>query len=58
VCDDGKNDGSYGSCLPGCQGFAGFCGDGTTQPGNEQCDDGNRVPTDTCDNACRNVTFI
>jgi len=58
VCDDGKNDGSYGSCLPGCQGFAGFCGDGITQASNEQCDDGNRVPTDTCDNACRVFTLL
>ena len=58
VCDDGKNDGSYGSCLPGCQGFAGFCGDGVTQPDHEQCDDGNREPNDSCDNACRNATLF
>jgi fibro-slime domain-containing protein len=58
VCDDGKNDGSYGSCLPGCQGFAGFCGDGMTQLDHEQCDDGNRFPTDSCDNACRNFSFL
>ena len=27
VCDDGKNDGSYGGCLPGCTGLAPRCGD-------------------------------
>ncbi|HKQ71687.1 MAG TPA: DUF4215 domain-containing protein [Polyangiaceae bacterium] len=41
LCDDGKNDGSYGSCLPGCTGRAGYCGDNTLQAANEQCDDGN-----------------
>jgi fibro-slime domain-containing protein len=41
TCDDGKNDGSYGSCLPGCKGRAGYCGDATLQASNEQCDDGN-----------------
>src|SRR5262249_9003081 len=33
VCDDGKNDGTYGSCLPGCGGRAPYCGDATvTKP--------------------------
>lgn len=40
VCDDGKNDGSYGSCLPGCSGRATFCGDALTQNPPEACDDG------------------
>ena len=30
-----------------------FCGDGATN-GAEQCDDGNLVDTDACDNTCRN----
>jgi fibro-slime domain-containing protein len=40
VCDDGKNDGSYGSCMPGCLGRAPFCGDAKVQNPPEQCDDG------------------
>jgi fibro-slime domain-containing protein len=40
VCDDGRNDGTYGSCLPGCQGRAGYCGDATVQGPAETCDDG------------------
>ncbi len=30
-----------------------WCGDGTIDPGSEQCDDGNNVATDGCDNACK-----
>ena len=37
VCDDGKNDGSYGSCMPGCQNFGPHCGDAVVDP-TEQCD--------------------
>jgi len=29
-CDDGKNDGSYGTCNPNCT-IAGYCGDATLQ---------------------------
>ncbi|HVU04221.1 MAG TPA: DUF4215 domain-containing protein [Polyangiaceae bacterium] len=41
VCDDGKNDGSYGGCMPGCKARGPFCGDSSTlnQP-LEQCDTG------------------
>lgn len=53
VCDDGLNDGSYGSCLPGCQGRAPYCGDGVTDAGPETCDDGNRVDGDGCDASCQ-----
>src|SRR5204863_624937 len=52
VCDDGKNDGSYGGCMPGCHGRASICGDATVDPG-EECDDGNHEPNDACSNACR-----
>jgi hypothetical protein len=37
-CDNGVNDGSYGTCNPGCT-FAGYCGDGTKN-GPESCDNG------------------
>jgi hypothetical protein len=37
-CDNGVNDGSYGTCGPTCK-FSGYCGDGTRQ-GPEQCDNG------------------
>jgi len=42
VCDDGVNDGSYGSCTPDCRGFGGYCGDGITNgtgDDEEDCDD-------------------
>ncbi|MFO0739985.1 MAG: DUF4215 domain-containing protein [Labilithrix sp.] len=39
VCDDGKNDGSYGGCMPGCKARGLFCGDKTTTTPPEQCDD-------------------
>ncbi|MEZ4223942.1 MAG: DUF4215 domain-containing protein [Polyangiaceae bacterium] len=39
-CDDGKNDGSYGSCAPGCK-LGPRCGDGSLQAAEgEACDDG------------------
>jgi fibro-slime domain-containing protein len=41
VCDDGVNDGTYGSCLPDCKGRGDHCGDAVTQSeGGEECDDG------------------
>ena len=54
-CDDGKNDGGYGECEPGCK-VGPRCGDGIIQPG-EDCDDGNRADGDDCGSACRNVTI-
>jgi fibro-slime domain-containing protein len=39
VCDDGKNDGSYGGCAPGCKARGPYCGDGKKQSA-EACDDG------------------
>jgi fibro-slime domain-containing protein len=56
VCDDGKNDGSYGGCLPGCTGLAPRCGDSHVDAGNgEQCDDGieNGATGDKCSATCQ-----
>ena len=44
TCDDGKNDGSYGSCTAECQ-RAGFCGDGKRDMDHEACDDGINLTT-------------
>jgi len=53
VCDDGLNNGNYGTCNPGCFTFAPNCGDGVVQMANgEQCDDGNRINNDACSNSC------
>ena len=40
VCDDGVNNGGYGSCTADCLDFGPRCGDGMVQPDSEQCDDG------------------
>ncbi len=40
ACDDGTNNGGYGSCTPDCLGFGPRCGDGIVQSDHEQCDDG------------------
>jgi fibro-slime domain-containing protein len=56
VCDDGKNDGSYNGCEPGCMAKAPHCGDGhTDSAGNEQCDDGieNGATGDPCSATCQ-----
>lgn len=39
VCDDGKNDGTYGSCTPDCK-RGPHCGDKVVQTPPEDCDDG------------------
>ncbi len=38
-CDDGVNDGRYGTCAPGCV-WGPYCGDGVRQDPPEECDDG------------------
>ncbi|HET8939768.1 MAG TPA: DUF4215 domain-containing protein [Polyangiales bacterium] len=43
-CDDGKNDGSYGSCTKECN-RAAFCGDGKRDEPQEACDDGLNLTT-------------
>jgi fibro-slime domain-containing protein len=45
ICDDGHNDGSYGSCTADCKGRGGYCGDTTIQNPPEQCDDGSNLIT-------------
>lgn len=62
ACDDGINLGGYGSttaerkCLPGCQAFSEYCGDGVLQVRfSEQCDDGNTVATDLCSLSCQTL---
>ena len=40
VCDDGKNDGSYGSCTSDCKARGPYCGDSNTQTPQEACDNG------------------
>jgi hypothetical protein len=39
VCDDGVNDGTYGSCSEDCSAFGPRCGDSEVN-GGEACDDG------------------
>jgi cysteine-rich repeat protein len=53
LCDDGKNDGSYGGCQPGCKARGPFCGDGHVDPG-EACDQGaqNGSATSGCTATC------
>ncbi|MEI9954472.1 MAG: DUF4215 domain-containing protein [Pseudomonadota bacterium] len=50
-CDDGKNDGGYGECAPGCK-LGESCGDGVIN-GTEDCDDGNTFDGDACPSSCR-----
>jgi fibro-slime domain-containing protein len=54
-CDDGKNDGTPGSCATDCSAYIPLssCGNGTLDK-NEQCDDGtnNGKDTDKCDAHC------
>ena len=53
ACDDGVNDGSYGSCTPEC-GFGPRCGDGVVQEEHEECDDGvNLSPYEGCAPGCQ-----
>ena len=49
-CDDGTNDGSYGTCRINCT-RAPYCGDGILTH-QEECDDGNADSGDGCDDNC------
>jgi cysteine-rich repeat protein len=52
MCDDGVNDGGYGSCADGLQSLPGpSCGDGVVN-GPEACDDGNPKDGDGCNVDC------
>lgn len=55
VCDDGMNNGEYGSCTADCQGYGPRCGDGEVQEMYETCDDANDEPNDGC-HACQIVS--
>lgn len=53
VCDEGDDNGLYGRCAGDCLGRAPRCGDGVIDEAEaEQCDDGNDMNGDGCDNAC------
>jgi fibro-slime domain-containing protein len=52
ACDDGVNDGSYGTCNPDCS-RAAFCGDGQKDKPQEACDDANPANLDGCNAACQ-----
>ncbi len=45
VCDDGTNNGSYGTCAPGCMSRGPYCGDSVTQNPPETCDNGVNLVT-------------
>jgi fibro-slime domain-containing protein len=54
ACDDGVNDGSYGSCTADCK-KGPYCGDGIKQTPEEECDDGvNLMPYGGCAPGCKN----
>lgn len=60
ICDDGLfNTGAYGSttatrhCNASCSAYGPYCGDGALQAlYSEQCDDGNAVNGDLCNDQC------
>jgi fibro-slime domain-containing protein len=52
ACDDGVNDGRYGTCNADCS-RARFCGDGHEDAPREGCDDGNYKNGDGCDAGCQ-----
>jgi fibro-slime domain-containing protein len=52
ACDDGTNDGSYGTCNSDCS-RANFCGDGRVDEAHERCDDGNFKNLDGCSAGCQ-----
>jgi fibro-slime domain-containing protein len=57
TCDDGKNDGSYGSCTADCK-RAAYCGDGVTKAPEEECDDGVNLSTyGGCAPGCKKAPF-
>ena len=57
ACDDGKNDGSYGSCTADCKPGP-HCGDAVVQSPPEECDDGvNLSPYGGCAPGCKKGGF-
>ena len=55
-CDNGINNNNNGSCKLDCT--LHVCGDGFIWTGHEQCDDGNAINTDTCDNNCNLIVQL
>ena len=57
-CDDGKNDGSYGGCMPGCLAHGPYCGDGhVDSTSQETCDDGlNTGVGGACAPGCKSLS--
>src|SRR2546423_6037904 len=51
LCDNGAANSDNGVCTSTCQNA--FCGDGLTQTGVEQCDNGVGINSDTTPDACR-----
>lgn len=53
-CDEGsaKNLGGYNQCKSDCSGLGMFCADGLVN-GSENCDDGNKVAGDGCNELCK-----
>jgi fibro-slime domain-containing protein len=57
ACDDGVNDGSYGSCTPDCK-KGPRCGDNVVQSPEEECDNGvNLSPYEGCAPGCQLGAF-
>lgn len=52
LCDDGDDNGSYGSCAEDCQALGPFCGDGNTDADFEACDDGDAIDGNGCNVDC------
>ena len=55
TCDDGSDNGNYGSCAADCLGPGARCGDGLTN-GPEECDDANIDESDACLSSCTAAT--
>jgi cysteine-rich repeat protein len=53
VCDDGKDNATYGHCGGDCMRRHLYCGDARVDMPYEQCDDGNTRDGDGCDSNCK-----
>jgi len=59
VCDDGVNNGGYGSCTADCKARGPYCGDNEVQAADgEECDDGVNLSTyGGCAPGCKKGSF-